>query len=239
MKRIDSAGSLNGRWADKNPATGAPGTTLQADWLNQVQEEIASVIENAAGGATPLNPASQRQLLDSIVKLIAQRRALPTRLEPAQRGGFAFPLVQTLEEMRGTIQSDSSRVTVSLTLDLEEPRFTAPTWPTRQWAFILSDGALPKPLESTIGRLLRWASGSGFVIGAYFGGGNATLAQTIFSDDGVLTSQNTALGQCFFCRIKEASDARNVGKYAILIRQGDGSPELQAGSIICEFSYFI
>lgn len=45
MHRIDTPEAVGGLFSDGNPGTGMPGTNVDADFMNAVQEEIASFIE--------------------------------------------------------------------------------------------------------------------------------------------------------------------------------------------------
>lgn len=48
MHRIDGAGATSaGLFTEGDPRSGAPATTVTADWLNSVQEELAAVVEGA------------------------------------------------------------------------------------------------------------------------------------------------------------------------------------------------
>ena len=60
MHRIDSVGNQAGQFVDKDPASGTPGTIVDDDWLNAVQENIARVIE---GGGEALIKGDDYQLL--------------------------------------------------------------------------------------------------------------------------------------------------------------------------------
>ena len=68
MHRIDEATAVNGLFTDGDPQLGTPGTVVDADWLNAVQEEIANVIE-AAG--EELVKADNTQLSTVIAGLIS------------------------------------------------------------------------------------------------------------------------------------------------------------------------
>lgn len=60
MQRIQTVDEL---FHEGNPSTGTKGTKVTEDWLNNIQEEIANVIE---GTGTALSGASQGQLLKAI-----------------------------------------------------------------------------------------------------------------------------------------------------------------------------
>lgn len=65
MQRILTADSL---FQEGNPSTGTKGTKVTADWLNDMQEEVCTLIE-AAGIA--LDGAKQDQLLSALLQLAA------------------------------------------------------------------------------------------------------------------------------------------------------------------------
>lgn len=67
MHRIDTSGSVAGRFDDGNPATGQRATLLSADWFNDIQENVATVIETA--GIT-LEKGNADQLKDAIAALV-------------------------------------------------------------------------------------------------------------------------------------------------------------------------
>lgn len=68
MHRIDGQGATEaGLFTEGNPQTGTPATVVTADWLNDVQENLATVIEEAE----PLEKGNYNQLLLAINTLIA------------------------------------------------------------------------------------------------------------------------------------------------------------------------
>ena len=67
MHRIDGPGAtVNNLFTEGNPSLGIPATTVTDDWLNDVQEELATVIENAD---ITLSKGTQDQLYDAIVEI--------------------------------------------------------------------------------------------------------------------------------------------------------------------------
>jgi len=68
MHRIDSSGSVDGSFSSGNPATGQQATLITAEWLNDMQENIAHAIEQAGIG---LVKGDETQLSDALVALIA------------------------------------------------------------------------------------------------------------------------------------------------------------------------
>jgi hypothetical protein len=68
MYRIDSPGSVDGHWQPPNPKTGAKGTVIAYDWLDELQEEAIAIV--VAGGGTPTK-GNRTQLVDAIAAMIA------------------------------------------------------------------------------------------------------------------------------------------------------------------------
>lgn len=68
MHRIDTPGAVDGKFQDGNPAVGQQATQLRADWFNDVQEEIATVIEEAG---IVLTKGDTDQLYSAIIALVA------------------------------------------------------------------------------------------------------------------------------------------------------------------------
>lgn len=66
MKYIDSTGSVNNRFVDKDLPMKKKGTYLTAEWLNIIQDEIVQAI---TGHGITLSSANSHQLLDTL-KLI-------------------------------------------------------------------------------------------------------------------------------------------------------------------------
>lgn len=68
MHRVDTSGAVAGRFQEGNPAIGQQATRLGAAWLNDMQENIARVIEDAG---IDLEKDNYDQLRDAIVAMIA------------------------------------------------------------------------------------------------------------------------------------------------------------------------
>lgn len=73
-----------GFWTNGDPGSGTPATTVDAEFMNMIQEEIANVIEDADAGNTALSKASRTQLKNAILAMIAASGA---SLPAGSRGG--------------------------------------------------------------------------------------------------------------------------------------------------------
>lgn len=59
MKRFNGPGNLDGRFVERNPNTGQPGSRPDASWLNSIQEELCSVVTD---DGVAINPNKRDQL---------------------------------------------------------------------------------------------------------------------------------------------------------------------------------
>jgi hypothetical protein len=82
MHRIDAPNNVGGMFVDT-----VPGTAVDADWANAVQEEIVNVITNPAGGDEALVKGNNTQLLAAILNIVAGN--LPRSL--TNDGYYTFP----------------------------------------------------------------------------------------------------------------------------------------------------
>lgn len=73
MHRIDGPGAtVDNKFTEGDPVGGIQATVVTDDWLNDVQEEVMSVL--SAGGVTPVK-GTQDQLLQSLYKLLQVQKA--------------------------------------------------------------------------------------------------------------------------------------------------------------------
>ncbi len=80
MFRIDTPDATpNNRFTEGDPTIPIEATTVSADWLNSVQEELIAVLEHAE---IEPNKQSTIQLRDAIDKLIEQRLSIATSMKP-------------------------------------------------------------------------------------------------------------------------------------------------------------
>lgn len=68
MHRIDTPGSVDGRFNDGNPAVGQQATQLLSDWFNDIQENMCHAIEESG---IVLDKGDETQLLSAILALIS------------------------------------------------------------------------------------------------------------------------------------------------------------------------
>lgn len=90
MQRIDSSGSVEGKFTDGNPALGQLATAVTAKWLNDLQEEVVTVI---AQNNMALDGESQTQLYDAILNMISNAIGaiefpVPEEGDPIDFSGF-------------------------------------------------------------------------------------------------------------------------------------------------------
>ena len=93
MQRINTFGSVNGRFKEGDPRLGQPATRMSASWLNDIQETLAYPIEEA--GFT-LEPGRADQLYRAITKLVLDA------IGATDDAGNATGMVPTSREVIGT-----------------------------------------------------------------------------------------------------------------------------------------
>lgn len=86
-----------GFFTDGDPAAGIPATVVSFDWANAVQEELAHVVTDPAGGGLTLDKADNTQLLAAIGAIIDRRVSTAIELSDAS----ATLRVKTLIIKRG------------------------------------------------------------------------------------------------------------------------------------------
>lgn len=68
MKRTDADGSVEGKFSDGSPEQGLPATVINAEFLNNIQEEICNFIEQAG---LALDGTDQQQLRKALLAVFA------------------------------------------------------------------------------------------------------------------------------------------------------------------------
>lgn len=142
MHRVDTNGSVNGRFNDGNPAVGQQSTQLGADWCNDVQENLAHIIEEAG---LVLGKGDATQLFAAVLALIAG---------VVGTGGGAVPTTRTV--------TGSGLVTGGGALAVDRVLDVAVASPAQAAALILNNVALT-PL-SISGLMGLTSLGGGHVI---------------------------------------------------------------------------
>ncbi len=82
MHKIDSVGSVNGTFVSGSPQTGQKPTRFSADWLNEVQSEVISVL--TAANIAP-SKGTVTQLRDAIIAIVGGAVGTGTGSVPTSR----------------------------------------------------------------------------------------------------------------------------------------------------------
>jgi len=90
MHRIDQDGHVDNKFAEGDPAAGAPPTRVGADWLNAVQEEIALAVE---GGGKSLAKENNGQLAEVLAAI--RNRANDTYFRFDAEDEVVYPAAKT------------------------------------------------------------------------------------------------------------------------------------------------
>lgn len=115
MKRISTATSVNNRFVDGNKSTGRKATQLNAEWFNQVQEEICKLLESA--GITVGAGDADNQLMQLFTSLFVLQAAFKSlTCKKGFEGGYSLVEIdgETLAmSASGEGVTDNSALTVS------------------------------------------------------------------------------------------------------------------------------
>lgn len=134
MKRIDGAGATVGHlWTEGNAGTGTPATTVTADWMNILQEEIASLVEYAgltvdqthSYAGSPANDTTQ--LRQAIIKVAS---GVAGGIASITNANSPYTALQT----KKTIAVDTSGGAVTVNLPV------AATYPGESWDICKTTG---------------------------------------------------------------------------------------------------
>lgn len=77
MHRVDAPGNVDGLFSDGNPAIGQQATQVRAEWLNDLQENVCTVIEEAGRA---LEKGNGNQLLEAIQGMVPDTIAVNVRI---------------------------------------------------------------------------------------------------------------------------------------------------------------
>lgn len=103
MHRIDADAHVGNQFSDGNPTTGAPGTKVDANWLNAVQEEICTLLE--ACGITLVKGANQ--LVAAAVAAATPNRIV--RRDSAGRAQFGTPAAAADAATKGYVDQRGAK----------------------------------------------------------------------------------------------------------------------------------
>lgn len=115
MKRISTATSVNNKFVDGDKSTGRKATQLNAEWYNQVQEEICKLLESA--GITVGAGDADNQLVQMFTQLFVLQAAFKSvTCKKGFEGGYSLVEIdgETLAmSASGNSVTDNSSLTVS------------------------------------------------------------------------------------------------------------------------------
>ena len=137
-----------GFFTNGDPSTSTPATIVSYDWANAVQEELAHVITDPAGGNMALDKASNTQLLAAIGAIIDRRLAISDAIATLR--------VETLIITRGGGPPRGEHLRHGIP-DLLRPRLRNAAGGLRHWSVLglreVADGLHSGGIELGRGRL--------------------------------------------------------------------------------------
>ena len=188
MHRVDTPGNLNGLFFDGNPAAGQPATQLLAAWFNDVQENIARVIEDAG---IELAKGEYTQLSDAIVAIVAGA---------VGAGGASVPTTRLVNG--GGLVTGGGNLAVDRTLTVTAASAAEVASATRNDVAIT-----PLSLLGGSGARLLQATGYATLFGILFQWGTATAAANGTTN---VVLPTTFPNQCVFADFSGGSIVTNA-----------------------------
>ena len=155
MHRIDtSTATSDGLFTEGDPLVPTPATVVSADWLNSVQEELATIVTNAG---LELQKADNTQVLTAILQIIARQSSELERLRLLKIGCPMYWRSTTLPENFAWVNGD-------LILFEDRPEFEEVYLAGGFEGMLLEANATSEQIAANLGKFRKHPNGLGLYI---------------------------------------------------------------------------
>lgn len=155
MHRIDtSTATSDGLFTEGDPLVPTPATVVSADWLNSVQEELATIVTNAG---LELQKADNTQVLTAILQIIARQSSELERLRLLKIGCPMYWRSTTLPENFAWVNGD-------LVLFEDRPEFEEVYLAGGFEGMLLEANATSKQIAANLGKFRKHHNGLGLYL---------------------------------------------------------------------------
>lgn len=155
MHRIDtSTATSDGLFTEGDPLVPTPATVVSADWLNSVQEELATIVTNAG---LELQKADNTQVLTAILQIIARQSSELERLRLLKIGCPMYWRSTTLPENFAWVNGD-------LILFGDRPEFEEVYLAGGFKGMLLEANATSKQIAANLGKFRKHPNGLGLYL---------------------------------------------------------------------------
>ena len=155
MHRIDtSTATSDGLFTEGDPLVPTPATVVSADWLNSVQEELATIVTNAG---LELQKADNTQVLTAILQIIARQSSELERLRLLKIGCPMYWRSTTLPEGFAWVNGD-------LVLFEDRPEFEEVYLAGGFEGMLLEANATSEQIAAILGKFRKHPNGLGLYL---------------------------------------------------------------------------
>lgn len=155
MHRIDtSTATSDGLFTEGDPLVPTPATVVSADWLNSVQEELATIVTNAG---LELQKADNTQVLTAILQIIARQSSELERLRLLKIGCPMYWRSTTLPENFAWVNGD-------LILFEDRPEFEEVYLAGGFEGMLLKANATSEQIAANLGKFRKHPNGLGLYL---------------------------------------------------------------------------
>ena len=155
MHRIDtSTATSDGLFTEGDPLVPTPATVVSADWLNSVQEELATIVTNAG---LELQKADNTQVLTAILQIIARQSSELERLRLLKIGCPMYWRSTTLPENFAWVNGD-------LILFEDRPEFKEVYLAGGFEGMLLEANATSEQIAANLGKFRKHPNGLGLYL---------------------------------------------------------------------------
>ena len=155
MHRIDTpTATSDGLFTEGDPLVPTPATVVSADWLNSVQEELATIVTNAG---LELQKADNTQVLTAILQIIARQSSELERLRLLKIGCPMYWRSTTLPEGFAWVNGD-------LVLFEDRPEFEEVYLAGGFEGMLLEANATSEQIAANLGKFRKHPNGLGLYL---------------------------------------------------------------------------
>lgn len=219
MHRIDtSTATSDGLFTEGDPLVPTPATVVSADWLNSVQEELATIVTNAG---LELQKADNTQVLTAILQIIARQSSELERLRLLKIGCPMYWRSTTLPENFAWVNGD-------LILFEDRPEFEEVYLAGGFEGMLLEANATSEQIAANLGKFRKHPNGLGLYLPscgeqffrAWTGVGNAggynapglPNIQGVSSGDNCLTTHVLSIGPVWTGPLRVGYNLESAGE---------------------------
>ena len=155
MHRIDTpTATSDGLFTEGDPLVPTPATVVSADWLNSVQEELATIVTNAG---LELQKADNTQVLTAILQIIARQSSELERLRLLKIGCPMYWRSTTLPENFAWVNGD-------LVIFEDRPEFEEVYLAGGFEGMLLEANATSEQIAANLGKFRKHPNGLGLYL---------------------------------------------------------------------------